>query len=70
MSNERLFKMTFEENLTRLNDIVGQLENDKLPIEKALELYKEGIDLSVDCKKSLESAKLSVKAMNGDNSDE
>lgn len=62
--------MTFEENLTRLNDIVGQLENDKLPLEKALELYKEAIDLSVDCKKSLESAKLSVKAMNGDNSDE
>lgn len=62
--------MTFEENLTRLNDIVGQLDNDKLPLEKALELYKEGIDLSVDCKKSLESAKLSVKAMNGDNSDE
>ena len=62
--------MTFEENLTRLNDIAGQLENDKLPLEKALELYKEGIDLSVDCKKSLESAKLSVKAMNGDNSDE
>ena len=62
--------MTFEENLTRLSDIVGQLENDKLPLEKALELYKEGIDLSVDCKKSLESAKLSVKAMNGDNSDE
>ena len=57
--------MTFEENLTRLNDIVGQL-----PLEKALALYKEGIDLSVDCKKSLESAKLSVKAMNGDNSDE
>ena len=62
--------MTFEENLTRLNDIVGQLENDKLPLEKALELYKEGIDLSVDCKKSLESAKLSVNAMNGDNSNE
>ena len=62
--------MTFEENLTRLNDIVGQLENDKLPLEKALELYKDGIDLSVDCKKSLESAKLSVKAMNGDNGNE
>ena len=62
--------MTFEENLTRLNDIVGQLENDKLPLEKALALYKEGIDLSVEHKKSLESAKLSVKAMNGDNSDE
>ena len=62
--------MTFEENLTRLNDIVGQLENDKLPLEKALELYKEGIDLSVDCKKRLESAKLSVNAIKGDNIDE
>ena len=62
--------MTFEENLTRLNDIVGQLEHDKLPLEKALELYKEGIDLSVDCNKSLESAKLSVPAMTGDKSDE
>ena len=70
MTHERQIKITFEENLTRLNDIVGQLENDKVPLEKALELYKEGIDLSVDCKKSLESAKLSVKAMNGDNSDE
>ena len=52
--------MTFEENLTRLNDIVGQLENDKLPLEKALELYKEGIDLSVDYKKP-ESAKAFFK---------
>ena len=44
--------MTFEENLTRLNDIVGQLENDKLPLEKALALYKEGIDRST-AKKAL-----------------
>ncbi len=62
--------MTFEENLTRLNEIVGQLENDKLPLDKALDLYKEGIGLSVDCKKVLESAKLSVKAMNGESTDE
>lgn len=62
--------MTFEENLTRLNDIVGQLENDKLHLEKALALYKEGIDLSVDCKKALKVQSFPVKAMNGDNSDE
>lgn len=58
--------MTFEENLSRLNEIVGQLENNKLPLDKALEIYKEGVDLSVECKKEIENAKLSVKAMNGD----
>ena len=62
--------MTFEENLSRLNEIVGQLENDKLPLDKALDLYKEGIGISVDCRKALESAKLSVKAMNGELTDE
>ncbi|WP_295208173.1 exodeoxyribonuclease VII small subunit [Ruminococcus sp.] len=58
--------MTFEENLSRLNEIVGQLENNKLPLDKALEIYKEGVDLSVECKKEIENAKLSVKAMNGE----
>ncbi|MGN0595297.1 MAG: exodeoxyribonuclease VII small subunit [Hominimerdicola sp.] len=59
--------MTFEENLARLSEIVAQLENDKLPLDKALDFYKEGINLSVECKKTLENAKLSVKALNGEN---
>lgn len=57
--------MTFEENMNRLNEIVGLLENDKLTLDKALDYYKEGIDLSVECRKTLENAKLTVKNMNG-----
>ncbi|MCR5022571.1 exodeoxyribonuclease VII small subunit [Ruminococcus sp.] len=62
--------MTFEENLQRLDDIVRQLESDKLPLDKALDLYKEGVGLTVDSKKMLENAKLTVKNMNGDNTDD
>jgi len=57
--------MTFEENMNRLNEIVGLLENDKLSLDKALDYYKEGIDLSVECRKTIENAKLTVKTMNG-----
>lgn len=57
--------MTFEENMNRLNEIVGLLENDKLSLDKALDYYKEGIDLSVECRKIIENAKLTVKTMNG-----
>ena len=59
--------MTFEDNLKRLDEIVRQLESDKLPLDEALELYKEGVGLTVESKKALENAKLTVKTMNGDN---
>lgn len=57
--------MNFEESMVRLNELVGLLENNKLPLDKALDYYKEGIDLSVECRKTLENAKLTVKTMNG-----
>ncbi|WP_294408188.1 exodeoxyribonuclease VII small subunit [uncultured Ruminococcus sp.] len=57
--------MNFEESMARLNELVGLLENDKLPLDKALDYYKEGMDLSVECRKTLENAKLTVKTMNG-----
>ena len=49
---------------------MGQLESDKLPLDKALELYKEGVGLTADSKKALENAKLTVKTMNGENTDD
>ena len=62
--------MTFEEKMTRLSEIASLLENDKLSLDKSLELYKEGVNLAADCKKTIENAKLTVKTMNGENTDE
>ena len=59
--------MTFEDNIKRLDDIVKQLESDKLPLDKALELYKEGVGLAAESKMAIENAKLTVKTMNGEN---
>lgn len=62
--------MSFEKDMSRLNEIVKQLEGSELSLEQSLDLYKEGVELSVKCKKSLEQAKLTVKNMNEDNSNE
>ena len=62
--------MTFEEKMTRLSEIASLLENDKLSLDESLELYKEGVNLAADCKKTIENAKLTVKTMNGENTDE
>jgi exodeoxyribonuclease VII small subunit len=47
---------SFEKNLERLDAIVRQLEDADLPLEKALQLYEEGMKLSEVCQKQLREA--------------
>ncbi len=35
--------MTFDEHLSRLDTIVAELERNDLPLDRALELFEEGI---------------------------
>lgn len=55
--------MKFEESLKELQEIVTKLESGELSLENALKLYQDGIELSVSCKKQLESAKLKVQQL-------
>ncbi len=53
--------MTFEEKLTKLSQIVEQLEeSNDLPLESALKLFEEGIGLVASCKQMLENAEQRV----------
>ena len=53
--------MTFEQSLSRLQEIVKLLESGETYLSDSLDLYKEAVELSVSCKKELEDAKLQVK---------
>ena len=46
----------FEKNIERLDAIVSQLEDADLPLEKALQIYEEGMKLSEVCQKQLQEA--------------
>jgi len=39
-------ELTFEEAMERLEGIVGELEEEDLPLEKSLEIFEEGVKLS------------------------
>ncbi len=54
---------SFEKNLESLDRIVGQLEDAELPLEKALELYEEGMRLTALCQQQLESAEGRVEVL-------
>lgn len=46
-------KQTFEESLEKLEEIIVELEGGDLPLDKAFEYYKEGMDLSLFCSEEL-----------------
>lgn len=54
---------SFEKNLERLDAIVLSLEDADLPLEKALQLYEEGMKLSEVCHKQLEEAEGRVEIL-------
>ena len=53
----------FEECLQRLEKIVNELEKGDLPLEKALTLFEEGIQLSNNCRAELEAAEGKVEIL-------
>ena len=52
-----------EECLRRLEKIVDQLEKGEIPLEQALKLFEEGIELSNNCRKELEDAEGKVEIL-------
>jgi exodeoxyribonuclease VII small subunit len=60
--------MDFETAFSALQENVAQLENEDLPLEKALALFERGQILAKHCAVLLEQAELKVRTltMNGD----
>ncbi|HKT13363.1 MAG TPA: exodeoxyribonuclease VII small subunit [Terriglobia bacterium] len=54
---------TFEKNIEKLDAIVRQLEDADLPLEKALQIYEEGMRLSEVCQKQLQEAEGRIQVL-------
>ena len=51
---------TFEQSITRLDEIVKLMERGSVPLEQALQLFQEGTALVDTCGKLLDKAELEV----------
>ncbi|MCI6357152.1 MAG: exodeoxyribonuclease VII small subunit [Erysipelotrichaceae bacterium] len=61
-------KMTFEEKLNRLEEIVQKIDSNTLGLEESMKVYEEGMNLIKDLEKTLEEA--NAKFANINNSEE
>ena len=56
-------KLTFEESLARLQEIVKRLENNDIELQKAFSLFEEGLGLVESCEKELREFDESMKQL-------
>ena len=53
-------KLTYEQSIARLDDIVRSMERGDVPLEQALKFFEEGAGLIASCKKMLDEAEQMV----------
>jgi exodeoxyribonuclease VII small subunit len=54
---------SFEKRIEQLETVVKKLESADLPLEDALRLFEQGIDLSAKCRSELEAAESRVEIL-------
>lgn len=67
MENSEPVPKTFEASLEALEQIVRDLEQGDLPLEKSLELFEQGIRLSRECQERLSQAERRIEILLRDN---
>jgi exodeoxyribonuclease VII small subunit len=50
----------FETSMRRLEEIVRELESGDVPLEKAMQLFEEGVRLGSTCRRQLDAAQARV----------
>tara|TARA_A200000113_G_scaffold184303_1_gene170827 strand:+ start:30 stop:233 length:204 start_codon:yes stop_codon:yes gene_type:complete len=54
---------SFEEDLKKLQNILDDIESEKLTLEDSIQKYKEGMELSKKCQDALDEAKQVIKVL-------
>ena len=54
-------KISFEDAIRDLEEIVDNLNNDELELEKAISAYEKGMQLKKICEQRLKEAKLRIE---------
>ena len=56
MTSKDISKLSFEQAMNELEDVVAKLENGQVPLEDSIKLYEMGNDLKKYCEQTLKEA--------------
>ena len=56
-------KLTFEDKLTRLEEIISKLDSEEINLDDSAKLFEEGVDLSKELTAKLSEVKFKVDTL-------
>ncbi|MEJ5367663.1 MAG: exodeoxyribonuclease VII small subunit [Bryobacteraceae bacterium] len=62
-AEDKAREASFEKSLAELQQIVEELEKPGVPLERALELFEKGVQLSETCRKQLVEAESRIEIL-------
>jgi exodeoxyribonuclease VII small subunit len=62
-------KLTFDNAIEELEELVNEINNNDLPLEETVALYKKGIELSIYCNQSINTIEQQVQILVGNSKD-
>lgn len=63
-------KETFEQAMSRLEEIIHRLESGEEPLESAMKLFEEGAKLAAQCEERLKNARQKLTLLTTDTQEE
>lgn len=60
-NKDELTKLTFEEAIGQLKEIVGKIEQGEIPLQDSLEQYEKGMSLIKHCRGILQKAEKRIE---------
>lgn len=63
---ENTEKFIVEDAFARIEEIIKALEQPETKLNDAMELYREGVNLSEKCRSSLEGVEKEIRILNAD----
>jgi exodeoxyribonuclease VII small subunit len=65
--NNDISKLTFEQAIKQLTDIVGKIELGEIPLQQSLEQYEKGMELIKHCRSILKKAEEKIEKITKEN---
>lgn len=59
-------KQTFEEKIANIDEIISNLESNSATLDDSVKLYNQGMTLTGECQKELETAQLKVSKISSE----
>lgn len=64
--DQSIDKLSFEEALARLTELVEKLESGQMPLEESVAAFEQGVKLSRRCETLLDQAEQRLQVLNSD----